>query len=51
MIYLEVREHLETLGIIDLKTISKRVWKKKVKKYIMDLIKTNLLKKAKSIRN
>ena len=39
----EMKEHLNALGIQDLKTISKSIWKRKVKSYIIDLTRKELI--------
>ena len=42
-LFLEMKEHLASLGIDDLKTVPKTIWKKMVKGYIKNLNKNQLL--------
>ena len=46
----EVKDHLEKLGVADLKTISKNIWKKRVNNYIKELNKTELLGEIKKYK-
>ena len=42
-LFMEVQEDLETIGIDDLKTVTKTVWKKRVAEYIHDKQRNELL--------
>ena len=43
----EMREHLESLSVPDLKSISKNMWRSKVTKYVINLNRTQLLEDIK----
>ena len=38
----EIKDHLNELGIMDLKAISEPLWKRKIKSYIKDLTRKEL---------
>merc|ERR1711954_125743 len=43
----EMKEHLASLGVSDLKSISKNMWRSKVKKYVTNLNRNQLLEDMK----
>ena len=47
----ELEEHLHTIGVTDLRSVSKWQWKKVVRQYISNLNKTQLLEDIKGYKN
>ena len=46
----EMKVHLQSLGVVDLKTISKGIWKKKVKSYVVELNRQELIEESKKYK-